>query len=393
MKNIVITFLNLALLLRSSISFPSQAGGCDGGKAAVGESHLSNANGFQELSLSDAGIKVFIGTNEIQEGSRFGVLAGTPYPISVEGQFKGVLIRLEAELSQLNMTADLTPGTNAQVASVCEAPVVGITHVDNSIKSEFSGTLLVEEPVAAVVDITVVLQNNETGSIFAYGGFNLLFVDSAPTTPTLAPTIAPSGINATSSPTASPTAGQVCFVCGANTLDVSPNLTTVFDGVEISCGELSQNGRDGLIAPIDCNNATFAAQQDCECAPIEVSQPPAVTTPSPTSAPVTETPTRTPIQTPVPAPVQTPAPVPVATPAPTKSPEAESGDNGSTDPNPPSGDSGDECPSSKKSKSGKSGKSSKCRKVKKKKSESKRSSEKIKKSKSKSSRRRLRASV
>jgi hypothetical protein len=403
MKKIILTILNLAWLLRLSVSFPSQAGGCNGGKAAVGESHLSNVNGFQELSLSDANVKIFIGTNEIQEGTRFGVLARESYPISVEGQFKGVLIRLETEI--LNTTVDLTPGTNAQVASVCEAPVVGITHLDNTIKSEFSGTLFAEELGGALLDITVVLQNNATGSIFAYGGFNILFVDTAPPAPTLAPTTVPTFNNAATNVTTPPSERQVCYVCGSDTLDVNPNLTTVFDGNEINCGELSQNGLQGLIDPMDCENATFVAQQDCECAPLEVSQPPAITTAPPTgatatAAPSTKKPTTAPIQTAAPsthtptsAPIKTPVPVPV----PTKNPEPDSGDNASTDSNRPSGDTGDnECPSSKKSKSGKSSKSrksSKCRKVKKKKSESKRSSKKIKKSKSKSSRRRLRASV
>jgi len=81
---------------------------------------------------------------------------------ATEIDFRGILVRLEAP-SGVDTTAVLAgDGEDVQFATVCTAPVVGITHTSNSDKSSSTGTIRFDEAVSAVViDVTTVYRNGQ----------------------------------------------------------------------------------------------------------------------------------------------------------------------------------------------------------------------------------------
>ena len=159
--------------------FSGGAGSCEGGEAAVGGLHLTRPETIQ-AEFADRGIQVSIGGNRVVPGQSLGLIASDSLEVEITAttnQFRGALIRLEADDGQ-SVLGGLTPGTNAAVAMTCQAPVVGITHFDNDLKSVFSGTLMVDALGAATLDITVVEINSAESSIYMYGGYSMTFISS-----------------------------------------------------------------------------------------------------------------------------------------------------------------------------------------------------------------------
>ena len=161
------------------VGFPLGAGSCDGGKAAVGGIHLTQPQTIQ-ATFADRGIQVSIGGNTVTPGQTLELIAGDSYEVEItasRNEFRGALVRLEAKQGQ-SVIGALTPGSNAGLAELCQAPVVGISHTDNYLKSTFVGMLLVEAVVETTLDITIVEINSAQSSIYMYGGYSINFTDA-----------------------------------------------------------------------------------------------------------------------------------------------------------------------------------------------------------------------
>jgi hypothetical protein len=163
-------------------AYPNGAGSCIGGKAAVGGAHFLQS--FVYSGYVSAGPMVITMAETALDASVLQELeVGVEYKIRVNSSstypYKGILIRVEAASSFVNLTQEnLKPAWNTHAAIACEAPVVGITHVDNVEKNITSGILRMDQPGIVFMDITVVGINNATGSIFGWSRYLLNFLES-----------------------------------------------------------------------------------------------------------------------------------------------------------------------------------------------------------------------
>jgi hypothetical protein len=220
-SNVLILLLSLLLTVTTIVTgFPNGAGGCDGGMAAVGGTHLGgDGRPVSNNTLLSGGVNVIIGNTTLDTNIPLDVSISMNHTITIiSTQFpiRGILIRLQAP-DGVDTTNILTPGLLLQDAEACVAPIVGTTHIDNSDKTEVSSTILFEEIVDAVyLDITGVFLNGVSGSVYVYSRYVVNFVsDVTPSSPaptqspiiveTTLPTITPIAIE-TSSPTATPVA-------------------------------------------------------------------------------------------------------------------------------------------------------------------------------------------
>jgi hypothetical protein len=193
------------ILLSPVTGFPDGAGGCEGGVAAAGGSHLDSSKTILAATLFEGGIAVFVGDTQLEPSRTDEFPIGQDLPIQVVAQavsgdpvaFKGVLIRVEAPDGVPDAFNAIIAAENTQQASVCEAPVGGITHFNRDEKTVASGTIRFDEEVLGVtLDISVVFLNEATASAYAYTRFTTNFRATTPisapvTAPVLAPVTAP----------------------------------------------------------------------------------------------------------------------------------------------------------------------------------------------------------
>jgi hypothetical protein len=164
--------------IRVVSGFPSGAGGCTGGEAAVGGVHLTRpetANG----TLAQTGITVAIDGTPLEVNKTLTFLPNTDLEITIEGtdfDFKGFLMRVQAPTGYDTTDVILPNDDFAKVADACSAPITGITHVDSSDKPIATGVVNFPEEVDSVdFDITVVFLNDVNRSAFAYSRFTASF--------------------------------------------------------------------------------------------------------------------------------------------------------------------------------------------------------------------------
>jgi hypothetical protein len=174
-------------------AYSNGAGSCAGSTAAVGGLHLESSGGHAVVSgtLAGSGTVVTVGGTILDpsSGQATTVPIGQDLLINVESGdvgYLGVLVRLEFP-NDVDTTGALVAGANTKVASVCTAPVVGITHMNANEKKSSTGTIRLDEAVDGVnLDVTVVFANGASGSVYSYTGFILNFRTAA--APTLLPT-------------------------------------------------------------------------------------------------------------------------------------------------------------------------------------------------------------
>lgn len=171
------------LLVTPVYGFSNGAGGCVGREAAVYDFHLDSSNGrpVSNNTLEAGGVLVSIGdillqTDEVQNLSisqdHIVTIASFPFPM------RGMLLRIEAPSDSIDTTGAILPGSLLQSAMVCEAPVVGVTHIDNSDKTIVTSTIRFDEVVQSVsLDITVVFINSIEGSVYTYSRYTVNFVE------------------------------------------------------------------------------------------------------------------------------------------------------------------------------------------------------------------------
>jgi len=144
------------------------------------------------------------GNSLVETNETYSLPIGVDHTISVvaslyEG-YKGLLIRMESANGDLDLTGALQPGLNTVVTDICEAPVVGISHYENSFKKESSGTIRLDEAGTVYLDITMVGINDSFASLYGYSRYSVSFVEeetdapSASAYPTGLPSASPTGL-------------------------------------------------------------------------------------------------------------------------------------------------------------------------------------------------------
>jgi hypothetical protein len=284
-------------------AFPTQAGGCHGGEAAVAGWHVANHNSDGNIrlvttgALSDNDIAFFVDGIEMSSTTTVttSVLLGVEHTVEIvasQNPFKGALIRVESSHAA---TFALTPMIHAQQASACTVPnVQGVTHTSNALKNVVSAAFFTPEAGDFVVDVTVVDVNNAThGSVYWYSQYRIRSVPylleeqqtvsdpqpppapsaavgrvrTAPVVPSSPAAAHPMSHPKTLLPTVSPfpTYAEKCSVCGDGMRVGKPTMKVKISKEVASCKELEDDGNSGMIPLEMCSIARMAAKEVCGC--------------------------------------------------------------------------------------------------------------------------------
>jgi hypothetical protein len=181
--------------------------------------------------LEDGAVVVTLNGETLYPVVQASFTVGEDHVLTVSGgAFRGILVRLEAD-NGVDTSAALSEDSNLlRDASVCTAPVVGITHNSNAVKNEAEVILRLDEASEVSLDITVVILLDSAESIYYYSAFALAAVDpseadssvpsgapselpssspvSASDAPSLSPSVLPSSspVSASGAPSRSPSA-------------------------------------------------------------------------------------------------------------------------------------------------------------------------------------------
>ena len=177
----------LTVLPYLSNAFPTGAGSCEGGMAAVGGSHVVAEN-VEDGSLSEGNLLVRINGQVLSPNRAMDVPIGVvnEWEISGSDAFRGFLMRLDGGTGNVDTTASLEPnpgqGGSVQVAeSVCVNAygVGGVTHRSRALMSSASGRLLLDEVSQGMnLDVTVVVENRNQNSEYYYTGYVIHAVEA-----------------------------------------------------------------------------------------------------------------------------------------------------------------------------------------------------------------------
>jgi hypothetical protein len=236
-------------LFASVDAFPTGAGSCVGGEAAVMGGHVTPADGKTIVtgSLADGGVALLLNGSPLVPGTAvdFGVGTSSPQFLTLAGSsdFRGLLVRLSAPdgvdttNSLIEQSDDLRSADN-----VCTAPVVGITHANRNLKNQQAMGLSIGVVTEVTLDVTVVFANNSTDSIYYFSSYTLNSVDDAPAFPS-------------------------CSVCGGTKVVTLTDVivTNPLDGTMPSCAEIQAGGLAGVVSPQFCVLLPGAISTTCGC--------------------------------------------------------------------------------------------------------------------------------
>jgi hypothetical protein len=185
------------------IAFPSSAGSCFAGDTAVRGIHSSRATTVK-ASLADLNIDVHFGSFLYENNSTIPVLQGVEYTWSVNAAdqafFRGILVRFQA-LEGQNMIGSILPDENTQLSAACVGPeLIGLEHYDRSLKTIASGRFRLDQPGRVRVDVTVVIGNEPTLSLYGHDDFIIDVAYTGATPTTFSPIAAPYTISPTKAP-------------------------------------------------------------------------------------------------------------------------------------------------------------------------------------------------
>lgn len=201
-------------LLGVTMAYPTGAGSCVGGTAAVGGSHLDPSNGMiLSGTLTEGQVVVTLDQQTLQSSSTTtSVQTNQEYTLSVtsnnpNGGFRGIFIRMEltpsssSSVSSVSLESDNNSFITTDLLlvsfvqwdtsitrladDVCSSEsydpntVQGLTHVNNDEKKQITSTVRWDAPGMAYIDITIVGANRESiGSVYGYERFPLQVVDN-----------------------------------------------------------------------------------------------------------------------------------------------------------------------------------------------------------------------
>jgi len=314
-------------------ALPTGAVSCEEGKAAVNGLHLQQTTVLTG-PLAQDNIEFQINGVALQPGVPFDIELGVDYKwklLTAGTFFRGFLIRLGNGDDQVDTRQSLATDSNtakvAQTACVDAFMVGGITHSSNVLKNLEEGVLRVHLPSQNMpLDITVVIQNRNSYSIYYYSGFtihanppatndNTNTTGSGDTKPTYTPyfpppvTDAPAPI-ASGSTWAGPTTPAPVTpapVTTAPDTSAPTKLAPVTSAPTTKAPTTKKPSAAPTSAPVTANPTEAPTSAPATAEPTEV----------PTAAPATAEPTLVPTLVPVTA---TPTEVPTADPVPTAAP-------------------------------------------------------------------------
>ena len=166
--NLLIT---AAALCKSALAFPSGAGACPEGIAAVGDSHLNN---HTTGTLAKGGFTVSLGGTALVDGVTSTFSTNTDVALTISGgTFRGFLMRLGETGEVSTDNAFQVSGSDIQISFAC-LDEGGVTHTSSSDKTTVSATLNMDaSAVAMPLDVTVVVKNSGGVSEFYHSQFKL----------------------------------------------------------------------------------------------------------------------------------------------------------------------------------------------------------------------------
>lgn len=158
-------------------SYSGGAGSCIGGQAAVGATHLTNTP-VTNTSLADQSASLLIDGQEALPSIpafKSGTLINVEV-FSATTTMKGCLIRFsvpDGTSKDIMTVAPTSTSTDIQVAPVCDSTTdaVGVTHTDATPKASCACTFQLSQDSPVTIDITIVIQNQLTGSTYAYNQY------------------------------------------------------------------------------------------------------------------------------------------------------------------------------------------------------------------------------
>ena len=183
-------------------AYSSGAGGdCPSGQPAVGDAHLisdiwGSNRPIVQTSLVDAGIRFTINDVDLtvpddEEGYQLRYQGDYEFAVQAEDSapFKGVLIRVFQASNSGGSEISFLPGRNSHTALSCSsAGAAGVTHTDAHTKTFLSGFFRSSGTAPVQIEVTVVLSNNSTSSVYAYQSFDVdVFAPHLTSAPTAAP--------------------------------------------------------------------------------------------------------------------------------------------------------------------------------------------------------------
>lgn len=169
------------LLCSFAQGYPDGVGSCKNGSNSIGGTHLTRET-IVPATLNDLGISVNVGGNIYENDSTIPLLPGIEYIISVNALnqitlFHGIFIRLES-LNGDDITNMLLPGYLTAITDMCNNRYnTGLTHTNADMKTNVSGMLMANNTDILVMDITVVVGNEPTLSLWGYGRYYIEIAD------------------------------------------------------------------------------------------------------------------------------------------------------------------------------------------------------------------------
>ena len=195
--------LLLAFVCNKAVAYPSGAGSCAAGVAAVQGPHLTRGT-ITTGSLALGGFTVALGGSPLVDGvtSTFDINTDVSLTIAGTKTFKGFLLRLGGS----NTISSLTGTGDVQVSNICTVDGVGgVTHTSASEKTTVTATLRLATAAAGLpLDVLVVVQNSGVTNISEYYHTSFLLtardslpVPSTPVTPGPAVIVIPAPVSQT----------------------------------------------------------------------------------------------------------------------------------------------------------------------------------------------------
>ena len=205
------SLLTLVLLCLSSVvAYPTGAGGCGGGAAAVGGPHLGATSAITG-SIEDFGAILYFGAvDKLVAGETTNFTSNSEHTLIItsDRSFRGVLFRLTSADTSFDTRGSLTVSPDLpvleQISQVCfDEGIAGVTHLNNTDKTVTQAVIWTKQPVdSLLLEITLVVSNRIINGIFVseyyYSSYRLTAYDPdatmAPTNfafPTTSPTQSP----------------------------------------------------------------------------------------------------------------------------------------------------------------------------------------------------------
>lgn len=181
-------------------SFPTGSGSCIGNEPAVSGSHIeSDSKNVTNGTLIDYNYILYLNGYELQPGYDYMTYFEINETYTLEimsntANMTGCFIRLEIEESGNNNTSPkdimvVESLNNTIISSMCDDynDAYGLTHFNNDEKTICSGSFIVNTPSIINIDITIVIENDDDESIYAYNRYITTSSLSLPPQETISP--------------------------------------------------------------------------------------------------------------------------------------------------------------------------------------------------------------